>query len=470
MKRRKTVKKLRFLLALWTAKLSIPALKITRHQGTDFPGVLAVKLCPDLLRYMGRPKTIVAVTGTNGKTTVSNLLIDVLEASGKRVMCNRAGANIISGIATAYIKSCTLTGRIKNFDIAVLEVDERSSVRVYPYVTPDYVVVTNLFQDSIMRNAHPGFIAELISRSLPGSAKMILNADELISGGICPDNSRVYFGIGPMKSDVKECVNLQNDMRICPRCSGKLRYDYLRYHHVGRAVCCDCGFEAPRAEYLAQNVDFEKGTMQVCEAGKTYDYPLITDSIFNAYNLITVIAALRELGIEHTQISALMAKTEIPATRHYKEQVGKVQLIRQMSKENNTIAGSRAFDYVAGRPGRKELIMMMNSLSDTGTWSENTAWLWDTDFEFLNRDDVARVVFTGPRRMDYKLRALLAGIDESRIVCVEDEMDAPEKLDYTPGEDIYLLYGTDSLTQAFRLYDKLKSTAQAHGEKQEGAR
>ena len=89
---------------------------------------------------------------------------------------------------------------------------------------------------------------------------------------------------------------------------------------------------------------------------------------------------------------------------------------------------------------------------------------------FLNRDDVARVVFIGPRRMDYKLRALLAGIDESRIVCVEDEMDAPEKLDYTPGEDIYLLYGTDSLTQAFRLYDKLKSTAQAHGEKQEGAR
>ena len=75
--------KLRFLFALWMAKLSIPALKITHHNGTDFPGSLAVRLCPDFLRYVGKPKTIVAVTGTNGKTTVSNMLNDILEAGGR---------------------------------------------------------------------------------------------------------------------------------------------------------------------------------------------------------------------------------------------------------------------------------------------------------------------------------------------------------------------------------------------------
>ena len=46
--------KLRFLLALWMAKLSIPALKITRHNGTDFPGALAIRICPDFLRYVGK--------------------------------------------------------------------------------------------------------------------------------------------------------------------------------------------------------------------------------------------------------------------------------------------------------------------------------------------------------------------------------------------------------------------------------
>ena len=187
--------KLRFLFALWMAKLSVPALKITRHNGTDFPGTLALKLCPDFLKYVGRPKTIIAVTGTNGKTTVSNLLADTLEKEGHRVLINRAGSNVASGIATALLKGCDLAGRVKNYDMAVLEVDERSSVRVYPYITPDYIAVTNLFRDSIMRNAHAEFIADIISRSVPASSRLVLNADDLISCTVAPENQRVYFGI-----------------------------------------------------------------------------------------------------------------------------------------------------------------------------------------------------------------------------------------------------------------------------------
>ena len=71
--------KLRFLLALWLGKLSIPALKITHHNGTDFPGSLAVKVCPDFLKYVGKPHLMVAVTGTNGKTTTTYLLKAILE-------------------------------------------------------------------------------------------------------------------------------------------------------------------------------------------------------------------------------------------------------------------------------------------------------------------------------------------------------------------------------------------------------
>ena len=48
--------KLRFYFALWAAKLSIVALKITKHNGTNFPGVLALKLCPDFLKYADKPK------------------------------------------------------------------------------------------------------------------------------------------------------------------------------------------------------------------------------------------------------------------------------------------------------------------------------------------------------------------------------------------------------------------------------
>ena len=193
--------KLRFLMALWAGKLSRPLLKITRHNGTNFPGELALKICPDFLRHVGRPKKIIAVTGTNGKTTVSNLACDILERSGKRVLNNRAGSNINSGIATSLIIGCSIFNRPK-YDVAVLEVDERSSRRIYPFVKPDIVVITNLFRDSIMRNAHPQYIADFLTGSVPPDTKLILNADDLISASVAPGNPRVYFGIERMDTDV----------------------------------------------------------------------------------------------------------------------------------------------------------------------------------------------------------------------------------------------------------------------------
>ena len=63
---------------------------------------------PGLSEVCGSPKTIIAVTGTNGKTTVSNLLADTLEKAGHRVLINQAGSNVASGIATALLKGCNL--------------------------------------------------------------------------------------------------------------------------------------------------------------------------------------------------------------------------------------------------------------------------------------------------------------------------------------------------------------------------
>lgn len=458
--------KLRFLLALWMAKLSIPALAVTGHNGTDFPGSLANKLCPDFLRYMGRPKTVIAVTGTNGKTTVSNMLADILTKEGRRVLSNRAGSNITSGVSTALIRSCDLFGRVRKCDLAVLEVDERASVRIFPYIKPDYVVITNLFRDSIMRNAHPYFIADILTRAIPGSAKLILNADDLISSGVAPENERVHFGIDRMASDVEECINLIDDVRICPKCSGKLRYDFRRYHHIGRAVCRDCGFASPAAQYLAQNVDIEAKTMTLREDGQAYPYPLITDSIFNIYNMVTVAAVLRQLGFDHRTIADDLAAVSVTASRHSSEQVGEVTLVRQMSKEKNALAGSRAFDYIAGRAGRKEVLMMMNCLGDAAHWSENTCWIYDADFEFLSHESIAQIVCTGARAEDYKLRLLMAGVPEEKIVVERDEFRAAGALHFTPGDDIYQLYGTDSMALSYKVYDHLKKLALERSEKE----
>ena len=192
---------LRFITALWLAKLSIPVLKITGHNATDFPGSLAIKICPDFFARIEKPETIIAVTGTNGKTTCANMICDAMEAAGIKVLCNRYGSNIATGLSTCLLQASTLTGKTK-YDTAVLEIDERSAPRIFPYLKPKYMCVTNLFRDSIMRNGHPDYIAGILDKNIPKETKLILNGDDLISGRIAIDNPRVYYGIDKLDTDV----------------------------------------------------------------------------------------------------------------------------------------------------------------------------------------------------------------------------------------------------------------------------
>ena len=106
--------KIRFFIALWAAKASIIALKITRHNGTNFPGVVALKICPKFLKYVSKPAKIVGVTGTNGKTTVCNLAIDMFKADGRKVLDNSMGSNINSGISTSFINGVNIFNSLKD--------------------------------------------------------------------------------------------------------------------------------------------------------------------------------------------------------------------------------------------------------------------------------------------------------------------------------------------------------------------
>lgn len=451
---------IRFFIALWCAKLTVPLLKITRHNGTNFPGEVAMKLCPDFLKYVARPEKIITVTGTDGKTSVSNLLCDMLEGAGHKVLNNRMGSNINSGIATSLLTGCTVFNRSRH-DMAVLEVDERSSKRVYPFIHPDMTVITNLFRDSLMRNAHPEFIAGFLNESFPPDSKLILNADDLISSGVAPDNPRVTFGIERMEGDVVDCVNRLNDLRVCPKCFGKLEFDYRRYHHIGRAHCVDCGFASPEYDYAGCEVDLKNMTMLVRDKGGEARFRLLSDSVFNIYNELTAIAVMRELGMSYEEILKLTENLKIVESRYKAERVGDVEVIMQMSKDRNPLASSRAIDYVTHRPGDKEILIMMNNLSDEVDWSENVCWLYDCDFEFLADEKVKHIICTGPRAQDYYFRLLLAGVPGDRVDCVRDEFDAADKLRLVPGTGVYLLYGADnrSLSMAFNVREKVMRLA-----------
>ena len=439
--------KLRFIAALWAAKLCRPLLRLLGRNATNFPGEVALKLCPDFLGRVGKPARIIAVTGTNGKTTVCNVIVSCLENMGQRVLCNRAGGNIASGIATTLAEGASLTGRAK-YPVAVLEADERSALRIFRYITPELLAVTNLTRDSVMRNAHPAYIADILTAAIPRETKLVLNGDDLIAVGVAPENPRAYFAIDSLPGDTTELKNRIDDLRVCPKCAGELRYVYRRYHHIGKAVCARCGYTNPEADYQGTGVDVAGRTVTVRERDGERSYRLLSDSKFNIYNIVTAVAVLREFGFGRDEIAAALERTELPSSRFNAVEGGGVTAVMQMAKDKNAFAISRVFDYLGSLPGKKEIIMMNSCIEDHVHGSENVCWMYDCDFEFLNTEDITRIVVTGPRYKDFYMRLLMAGIPEERLRQTPRETDAPRELALEEGENVYILYGTAGIELA----------------------
>lgn len=432
-------KSLRFYIALWGAKAGNVLLKILKRNASYFPGKFAVSVCPDFIGMIDKPETIIAVTGTNGKTTVSNMIEDVLKANDYDIIDNSLGSNVNSGVATTLIKGANLLGKTKK-KIAVLEIDERSANKVYPYLTPTYLICTNLFRDSMLRNAHSEFIAGILNKYIPKETKLILNGDDLISCHLAEGNKRVYFGIDRLDTDTDECQNIVRDIVVCPKCNTKLKYDYVRYNHIGRAHCPKCDYGSPEIDYEVTNLDIPARKMTLMYHGNKEEYDLITDNIINIYNMLAVITLLREFGMPAEQINNTLKKQKIVETRYSEETINGKKIINHLAKGMNPIACSRVFDYIRKEPGKKAVILILDDFHDAHNSSENITWHYDTDYEFLNDDSIKQVITAGARHCDTYIRLELAGVPEEKIVHTRNELDSTKNLNIKDVDTVFILY------------------------------
>lgn len=449
------MKKIRFYLALWIAKAAQTAMKLLGRNASYLPGKLAVKICPDFMGHLRLPKTVIAVTGTNGKTTVSNMLTSVLTQNGYSVTNNSLGSNVQAGIASALLQDSNLLGHAKK-DIAVLEVDERSSLLVYPYVKPDYLVCNNIMRDSNKRNAHTGFISYIINRALPASTRVILNADDMNCCRLGPDNrDRTYFGISAEQPEISTKPYI-TDVVYCPQCGQLLESEYLRYNHIGRMYCPACGLKSPDPDFLVTDIDRENGTFTVSHNGAEYRYPLVNDNIVNVYNLCGVVALLTRLGLSEDQICQGLSASKIVKSRYDQVQSGPLTITMQLAKGQNPIACARCFHYVAQCPGEsKTVIILVDDKGDNTNNSENICWLYDCDYSYLSDPSIKRIIFSGPRCKDHYLRALLAGVPGDKILQSPSFTGGADLADPEESKDFFVLYDPYSLTEAAQIKNKL---------------
>ena len=429
---------MRVLLAIWAAKIAAAGLRLLGRAGTHVPGLIARKVHPGIIGAIRHPARVVAVTGTNGKTTVSNLLAEALEGEGLRVASNRNGSNLAAGVAATLIGAVTWTGRPR-VDIGVFEMDERSAKLVLPGLRPDVLVGMNLTRDSIKRNAHPAYIAWIISSALSERTTLVLNADDLIVSALGGDDAkRVFFAVDRLPGDGDQPSGAAVDVAICPVCDRRLDWDYWRFIHIGKAHCPNGDFRSPEALYRATAINGDRVSLSL--DGEVRDAKLINASIVNVYNEIAVAAALDTLEVPRDRIIAAFDRLQPPTTRFDEDRVGSVDVVRILTKGLVGVACSRAFDYLRSFAGRKAVVLNIDEVSERTSEVENTAWTYDADYEYLADESIAQIVVGGVRRHDQALRLAIAGVDPARIVTVVDEIEAADVIGVDDADVVFNLH------------------------------
>ncbi|HPT95818.1 MAG TPA: MurT ligase domain-containing protein [Microbacteriaceae bacterium] len=190
--------RIRYVPAIAAGKLARWATRL-RGGGSAFPGYLTNKLAPSLLPTLAGqfPYGVVFVLGSNGKTTTTHMISEVLRAHGLTVFTNPTGANLPQGVTSALLADATLTGRVRA-DVAVLEVDEGYAADLADVLSPKVIVALNVQIDQLYRFFETERVADMmLDAATRASHQVIVNRDDPYLSKIDERGLRgkaVYFG------------------------------------------------------------------------------------------------------------------------------------------------------------------------------------------------------------------------------------------------------------------------------------
>ena len=403
-----------FFLGLWASRLFYDVFE--KNKNNDRMAVLGFRFDKDFLRHLAKPKTIIAVTGTNGKTTTCNMLRDLFLANGYKVTSNHEGLNMRSGITKAFARDVTWFNKPKT-DVAIIEFDEISTKDFLDQIKPNYVVVTNLTADMISLNGHVDFTYQKINEGLPENATLVLNGDDIISCRLGKEtNRKIFFSIAKQPDEKDDEYKLVNDGIICPNCSEHLQYSFHRYHSTGFAKCPNCGFENPKPDYQITEINREDNTFTM----NGEKIKMVNNNIINIYNQLVCCVFAKEFKMP--KVSEAFENIQIIKTRADREVVNGVEIISQLAKSENPIALDRTLKYICSIEGEKDLLMTLGDPHDIDSdkLSENVAYLYQVDFSILNDPSIRNIILFGYRTDDVKLRMLINGVDASKLTVAKD--------------------------------------------------
>lgn len=451
----------RFYIGLWLSKLLYFLLKLVKKEKDDRPGLLANKICPDFISKISKPELIICITGTNGKTTTSNLVYNKLIDEGYKVSFNDWGANLKAGYTVNFLRGVNIFNKCKT-DVSLLEADEKTLPDNMDKIKPNYILVTNICKDSLRRNAHPEYIYNCINKAfeqLGDSTIAILNANDPISSKLAENTNtkRIFYGM--CDAGVNPLENIVKDIKVCPNCGSDIKYNYRLYRHIGNYYCENCDFKTPTPDYYAEKVDLENKYIVVKEDNSKVKYPLISDTIHNAFNVLGAITLFRILGFKKDGIKEFLKTQEVTKIRENYIEYNGIKYYAYATKSQNVSAASTVFEYMSKEPSNKEIVFCLDEVQDKNHPTETLTWIYETDYEFLNSPNIKKIIIGGHMYLNHKLRLLLAGVPEEKIVAIENEDDVPNYVDTKGIEKVYVLFETDFLSKGNKWRDAIVEKA-----------
>ena len=417
---------IRTALAVSSGKLARLILNRAGRGATALPGLVALAVDPLALASLtaSLEHGAVCVSGTNGKTTTSRMLADIVRAAGWAPVHNRSGSNLDRGIVAALLADSSWTGAPRS-NVGILEVDEATLPRVLARMAPRVVVVTNLFRDQLDRYFEIDALAKRIGGAiarLPASTTLVLNADDPIVAQLAHGHRGpvTYFGVDDPKAGGTVAQSISDATR-CPRCRAPLQYRRVVLAHIGDWSCSACSFTRPERGIAALAVELSAAatTIRIVAASGTVEAVTVPlPGLYNAYNALAALAAAGVVGIGLPTAARALASFR-PAFGRLETVQADDRTLRLMLVKNP--AGFNAAIGALLETGRHRRLLA--ALNDRDADGRDVSWIWDADFESL-APRVAHAVVTGLRSRDLAVRLKYAGVDPARIEVVDGWKDA----------------------------------------------
>ncbi|MCR5261340.1 MAG: Mur ligase family protein [Candidatus Gastranaerophilales bacterium] len=426
---------LKYYTALIAAKTATTLIKILgKSKATSAPGMLAMKISKDFIHQAAKNnrEKIITVTGTNGKTTTTGLLAHIVKTSGKRIIHNTEGANMLTGVATALVQK---TKFFQASDYLIFESDEAYLQKLYDFINADYLLVTNLFRDQLDRYGELDITYRKIKEAIDKNDKLtvFINADDPTLENIASKNKKIYFGVNSVEFayELKDSL-APAENTSCPLCSVPLEYEKRFYAHIGHYVC-KCGYKRTQPEYSCDVKVYDSySELTIHFGGKEASFTVNMPGLYNVYNALGAISAALEIGIDEQTIQkALSSYSSVFGRAEMTTVCGKKTLIQLIK---NPVGASEVIRQIQGFEKSKLVVILNDDYAD----GRDVSWIWDADFEVLQSYG-QKIIVSGTRANDAALRLKYAGVNTELITVVDDIETAVSKAAEMTADDETLL-------------------------------